>query len=119
MAQETRANETIERCIDECLNCHRICIETLNHCLSIGGKHAAPKHIRLLLDCAQICATSADFMLRKSEFHSRTCGSCAELCAACADSCQEIGPHDRTMQRCAEACRSCGYSCRSMAGKAA
>jgi hypothetical protein len=108
--------EDMRRCIAECLDCHRICLETVNHCFSHGGKHAAPRHMGLLLDCAQICDTSADFLLRGSEFHARTCGVCAELCAACADSCQEIGPHDAILQRCIEACLRCGDSCRRMAG---
>jgi hypothetical protein len=31
----------------------------------------------LLLDCAEICQTAANFMLRNSELHSRTCAVCA------------------------------------------
>jgi hypothetical protein len=94
-------------------------METIAYCLQMGGKHADPRHIRLMMDCAQICATSADFMLRGSDFHTRTCGVCAELCAACADSCQQIGPHDAQMQRCVEVCRECATSCRRMSGMTA
>jgi hypothetical protein len=119
MSHDTRITDDMRLCIEECLGCHRVCLETVNHCFSLGGKHAIPRHIGLLLDCAQICSTSADFMLRGSEFHPRTCGVCAELCAACADSCQEIGPRDAIMQRCVEACRRCGDSCRRMAGLSA
>jgi hypothetical protein len=111
--------DQMQRCIDLCLNCHRICVETVSHCLSMAGRHTEARHIRVLLDCAQICATSADFMLRESEFHARTCGVCAELCTACADSCQEVGPHDINMQRCIQACRKCADACRRMAGMAA
>ena len=119
MPHAQHLTEEMRRCIQDCLDCHRICIETLNHCLTIGGEHAEARHIRTMLDCAQICATSADFMLRGSDFHMRTCSICAELCAACAESCQSIGPHDRAMQECAEMCRRCGNSCRSMSGRAA
>jgi len=119
MAHESRMTDEIRRCIQDCLDCHRICTETVNHCLTMGGKHAEARHIRTMLDCAEICGTAAGFMLRGSDYHARTCGVCAELCAACADSCQEIGPHDQTMQQCAETCRRCAASCRSMAGLAA
>ena len=119
MAHEARMTEEIRRCIQDCMDCHRICLETMNHCLTMGGKHAEATHIRTMLDCAEICATAAAFMLRGSDYHARTCGVCAELCAACAESCTRIGPQDQLMQQCAEICRRCGNSCRSMAGMAA
>ena len=102
-------------CIDNCTACHAICVETTAHCLHLGGKHAADEHIRTLLDCAEICATSADFMLRGSELHGRTCGVCAEACTRCADSCERIAGDDETMRRCVEICRRCAESCRRMA----
>lgn len=107
----TQMSQDIERCISECLNCHRICLETVQHCLQMGGKHASPEHIKLLLDCAEICQTSANFMLRGSNLHGRTCAVCAEVCTRCAESCEETGDGEQ-MRACAEACRSCAESCR-------
>jgi hypothetical protein len=104
----------MQECIANCQSCHAICVSTLAYCLQQGGKHAAPAHIRLLLDCAQICQTSADFMLRGSELHNRTCGVCAEVCARCAEECARMGT-DSQMQACAETCRRCAGSCRRMA----
>ncbi len=40
----------------------------------MGGKHAEPEHLNLLMDCARICVTNADFMLRKSKYYQQTCG---------------------------------------------
>ena len=102
------------KCIDECLSCHRICSETVAYCLTKGGAHAAADHMQVLLDCAEICQTSAHFMLRKSKHHSITCEACARLCEACAASCEKIGD-DEQMRRCAEACHRCAQSCREMA----
>jgi hypothetical protein len=119
MAYNTQLTGDVRRCIQDCLDCERICVETVNYCLVMGGKHAEAYHIRTLLDCAEICATAAGFMLRGSDYQARTCGVCAELCAACAESCQNVGPHDQTMQECAEVCRRCASSCRTMAGRAA
>jgi hypothetical protein len=109
----------MRQCIENCTNCHAICVETAQHCLGMGGKHADPNHIRTLLDCAQICATSADFMLRGSEFHARTCGVCAEVCERCADDCERIADGDEMMLRCAQMCRQCAESCRKMSQMAA
>jgi len=107
----------MQECIQNCLDCHRNCLEMVQHCLQRGGKHAEATHIRLLLDCAQICATSADFMLRGSDFHGRVCGACAEICRRCAEDCERFGD-DEMMQRCAEICRRCAESCRQMASHA-
>ena len=105
----------MQECLDNCRECHSICTETAQHCLQMGGTHAEAAHVRLLLDCAQICQTSADFMLRGSSYHTRTCGICADICSACAESCEQIGADDSMMKTCAEVCRRCAASCRQMA----
>lgn len=101
-------------CIDRCQSCQGICLETVNHCLELGGKHAGAEHIKLLTACAEICDTSARFMLLGSEFHLQTCGVCAEVCDACATDCDEMAGGDDLMQQCAESCRRCAESCRQM-----
>lgn len=105
-------------CADTCQECRAVCLETLAYCLEKGGKHAAAGHIRLLIDCAEICSTSAGFLLRGSELHGRTCAACADVGDACARSCDAMGD-DAQMKRCAEACRRCAQSCRPMATAAA
>lgn len=110
-------DERMRECIQECHECHDICLQTVAHCLEMGGEHAAPDHIRLLLDCAEICQTSANFMSRTSDFHGQVCGVCAEVCERCAEDCERFGD-DKMMQQCAEVCRSCASSCREMANQA-
>jgi hypothetical protein len=107
--------QEMQECIDNCLNCHAMCVHTTTHCLEMGGKHAAPEHIIVLQDCAQICGTCADFMLRGSERHARTCAVCAEVCRACADSCERLAGDDDVLRQCAELCRECAESCQRMA----
>ena len=106
-------SDRMKACIEECQTCHSVCLQTITHCLHMGGKHADPNHIGLLQDCAQICQTSADFMLRNSQLKGLTCGVCAEVCRRCAESCEHIGD-DVMMQQCAQACRSCAQSCQEM-----
>ena len=108
----------MNQCIDNCQQCHAICLETINYCLSKGGKHADPEHIGLMAVCADICATSADAMLRGAKVHTATCGACAEVCRQCAESCAAMGD-DAEMQRCADMCRRCAESCQSMAAGSA
>ena len=109
----------IRECIKNCLDCHSICSETVTHCLTLGGRHAEHHHIGLMLDCAQICSTSADFMLRGSPRHVDTCDLCSTICRQCADECSRMADGDETMLRCAEICNRCAESCHRMAMTAA
>lgn len=112
-------NESMQACIDDCQSCHSICLATIQHCLQMGGKHAAADHLRLMMDCAEICQTSANFMLRGSNLHAETCRACAEVCDRCAEDCARVSDgQDQMMQRCVDACRRCSKSCHQMAGAA-
>jgi len=115
MAHQKFSKE-VEECIKDCRDCGAVCIETISHCLELGGKHAGAAHIRVLADCAQICHTSAAFMLRGSKFDARVCSVCAEVCRSCADSCEQLAGDDELMRRCAALCRRCAESCDRMAG---
>jgi hypothetical protein len=107
----------MRECIARCQSCHSVCSETITYCLRQGGPHAEPDHIRLMLDCVEICQTSANFMLRGSDLHPLTCGACAEICERCAEDCDRMG-EDETMRRCVDECRRCAESCRRMAEQA-
>jgi len=104
----------IHRAILECETCHDVCVQTIAHCLRKGDKYAEPGHITTLLDCVDMCVTSAAFMLRESHRHRRTCEICAEVCDACAKSCATF-PNDDEMRRCEAECHRCAASCRRMA----
>lgn len=104
-------SESMQRCIDLCRRCHEVCLGMfLRHCVEVGGKHVAPDHARLMIDCATICQTAADFMTSGSHFHARVCGVCADVCEACATSCRELDG----MESCVRACSDCAASCREM-----
>lgn len=107
----------MELCIDNCQQCHEVCLGMISYCLQKGGRHAEASHIRMLIDCAEICETSANFMIRGSDLHRLTCGACAEVCDRCAEDCERMAD-DETMRRCAETCRRCAESCNRMAGHA-
>ncbi|WP_213454829.1 four-helix bundle copper-binding protein [Rhizomonospora bruguierae] len=111
-------DDVTTQAIDDTLECSRICEETLPYCLQQGGRHVEPEHIKLLMDCADICRTAAAFMQRVSRYHTEVCRLCAMICQACADDCAQFSG-DEQMMRCSEACRQCAASCGQMAGAAA
>lgn len=108
-------SDEMHECITNCSDCHDVCTETVVHCLSMGGEHADVEHIKTLLDCAQACDTSRDFMLRGSGLHHAYCGACAQACERCAEACASLAGDDEVMRGCAEMCRRCAESCRQMA----
>lgn len=117
MADATHSDysEQMLVCIQNCQDCHRACLQTLTYCLGQGGRHAAAERVRLLMDCAEVCAVSAAFMLRASELHAHTCAACAAVCSACAEECAATGDDSR-MKALADTCRHCAESCDAMAG---
>lgn len=98
----------MQRCIDDCLACYSTCLSmAMGHCLEMGGAHTGKKHFTLMMACAEICRTSAHFMLIGSAHHAHLCAECTE----CAQDCERIGD----MAECVAACRKCAESCRAMA----
>jgi len=114
MVHTTHMTEDMQRCLALCRECHDVCLRTVPHCLDKGGRHAENSHIGLLLDCADICQTSADFLTRGSRLHPVTCGACAEVCSSCAEDCTRLAD-DNVMRRCAEVCQRCAEQCLRMA----
>ncbi len=100
----------MDRCIRDCDDCANTCLHEAAHCLEKGGRHTEPAHFRLMLDCAEMCRTSLDFMLRGSSLSQRVCQLCADVCEECARSCERLGD----MPECVAACRRCAESCRRM-----
>jgi hypothetical protein len=93
-------------------NCHLTCSSmAMTHCLEMGGEHARPQHLRLMLDCAEFCAFTADALGRKSQFHNRFAALCADICETCAKDCEALGD----MEECVQACRDCARHCTAIA----
>jgi hypothetical protein len=102
----------LQRCIEECLDCHRMCLTMASqHCLVRGGEHVAPEHFRMMMACAEVCRASAAVMMIGADQMNRVCAACAEICDACAESCAKLDG----MGPCIEACKRCADACRSMA----
>lgn len=109
--------DEMQMCIQDCTVCQQICTQMITHCLELGGLHSSIDHIKALMDCAEICATSAGFMNRNSHLHHVTCKACSVACFSCAESCEQFGSQDQMMKACADICRRCAESCEKMAAK--
>ena len=110
-SRRSRIESPMQDAIKACLDCHSMCLRmATTFCLEQGGRHVEQKRLRLMLNCAELCQTSANFMLSDSPMHGRVCLICAEACEACAKSCEQVGD----MRECVEECLSCAKSCRSM-----
>ena len=89
-------------CVADCLDCFEAVTECIAFCLNQLGGHECLKHLRSLMDCAAICQTNADFLLRDSSLRHLTCDVCAAACARCALDCEAIDPSDGRWRRCGE-----------------
>ena len=104
-------NSDMQRCIDACIECHRTCLQmAMGDCIRTDGNHAEPELIRLMLNCAELCQTTANFMISDSPVHGIACNACAQVCDACTQSCEEVSG----MEECVRACRYCAESCEQM-----
>jgi hypothetical protein len=112
-SSESMVSDEVRQCLRDSLDCYQSCNETILRCLSMGGKHAESDHINLMMDCARICNTNADFIMRNSTYYPQTCGICADICDECGDNCDRF--EEDFMKECASVCRRCAESCREMA----
>ncbi|HWI13303.1 MAG TPA: four-helix bundle copper-binding protein, partial [Burkholderiales bacterium] len=113
-AEETdMPGTTMQQCIELCLDCYQACFTTaMRYCVPAGGKQVPAPHLGLMLNCAELCRTTAEFMMSDAPQHTTVCGACAAVCEACAQGCAEVGD----MDECVDVCRRCAASCREMAG---
>lgn len=92
------------------------CAAACNMCLSGCLADNDPKMnacIKLDIDCAQICSTTADFVARNSDHAQHLLKECAEICGKCAAECEKHSQHHDHCKACAEACRKCEQACKS------
>ncbi|MGH6608832.1 MAG: four-helix bundle copper-binding protein [Burkholderiaceae bacterium] len=110
-----QVDDALARCIAACNDCNKICLQNIEHCLSLGGPHAEPAHMSMMLTCAAVCRTASELMSLNSEWHPTMCDLCAQVCDECADECEELGE----MEDCVTACQDCADACREMVGEQA
>ncbi|MCS1350822.1 four-helix bundle copper-binding protein [Mechercharimyces sp. CAU 1602] len=104
--------ETVQQCIDACLNCAQSCRICLTACLHEPDVANRIECIRTLQDCIDICDSAVRFMTANSPYAMQVCDLCATICSACAQQCTQM--QDEHCQMCATHCQECADACRSM-----
>jgi hypothetical protein len=102
-------------CIESASEAYTVCTETLTHCLHGDGELGDARHLRLLIDCAEICQTAENALLRASELSQLLATVCIEACEKCAESCRALDGSDEQLALCAEVCLRCADRCRELA----
>lgn len=95
----------LNNCVAECNHCATACLDEQD-------VKMLSKCIKLDIDCAEICSTTASLLARDSDHGHHLLKECVEVCNACADECEKHSAmgmeHCKT---CAEACRACADAC--------
>ena len=108
------------RAIEACTDCAQACTQCADDCLSEDGKlEDMAKCIRLDLDCADVCATTARILSRQTEYDANVTRAlleaCVAVCSSCGDECARHGEHGMEhCAICAEQCRNCEAACREL-----
>lgn len=102
-------NEDLIRILWECAT---ICEHCNMACLEEKDLQKLVMCIRLNMDCAEICRSTAVLLSRGSDHMQHLMQECIEVCEACADECEKHS-HMQHCKECADACRQCAEACRS------
>ncbi len=107
-----------QECVDACVDCELACISCADACLAEQQLDMLRRCVRLDLDCAEICGTSARLLARvvSSDFGvlKSLLKACAQACDACAAECERHAHHAHC-GACAKACRTCEDACEQFA----
>lgn len=108
--------------IDALTGCATTCTQCADACLSERDVAAMAACIRLDLDCADICGTTARVIARQTAYDAGVTRAmleaCIAVCSACAAECGQHGQHMDHCRICAEACRRCEQACRTLLASA-
>ena len=95
----------MQECAQDCLNCHAACMQAAEKYRQGGDQ----SQVYMLLDCADICLTTAHFLEHNSPLSGYVCQACSQVANHCANMCEQMGESD-----CANACRNCAESCENL-----
>jgi hypothetical protein len=90
--------------------CATMCEHCASACLQEDDVKMLAKCIRLDLDCAEICKTTATLLSRNAEHNPGLMQACIQICKACAEECEKHS-HMEHCRECAEICRRCEEVC--------
>lgn len=110
--------DALSDCIAVCLECAQSCTACADACLGEESVADLRRCIRLNLDCADMCETTAKVLSRHTAFEANdvraVLEACLRLCKSCGDECAHHSMHEHCSV-CAEVCRRCADACQRLA----
>lgn len=110
--------QLLARCIDACAACEQACTTCADACLGEQDLASLATCIRLDLDCADVCSTTASILTRHTGVDlalvRSIVGTCIAACEACAAECTRHADMHEHCKICAEACQACLLACRDL-----
>jgi hypothetical protein len=108
---------TLAAAIDAMTDCAQACITDTDADLGEQNVIEMITCIRLCLDCADVCTTTAGVTSRPAghdaDVTKPLLQACVAICKSCGDECERHA-HMPHCQVCAEACRRCEQACREL-----
>src|SRR6266487_5694265 len=87
----------VRACIDATSYCDTACTETLTYSLDSESDLFDQRHLRLLIDCCEVCQTTQNILLRASELSVMLSAVCAEACEKVAAHCRHLDSSDEQL----------------------
>ncbi len=112
--EDSRRNSKMLDCIDKCLYSYITCWKTRQGFSSSAGEDGLASLNPSLLECAEICRTTASSLHWDSAFWEASCALCADACATCAWACSRFSS-DEQIKAVLDACGECMTACRELA----
>lgn len=101
--------------IDSLYECVSTCTSCADACLGEENIAALRRCIRLNLDCADICRSTAAVLARQTEpdwsVVRAQLEACAAVCRSCGEECRRHAEHHEHCRVCADACAACEEAC--------
>lgn len=94
-------------------DCEAMCEHLVSMLLGYPDVQTRTMQIQFLRDCAEICATTAAFIARRSAFAKSAANLCAHICEVCGKECAKFPDHES--QRCSRICLNCAQECHNFA----
>jgi len=107
--------DELAHCIGSCVICATTCTACADACLAEEMEHDLTECIRTNLDCADVCRTTGQALVRQTQpdftllYHQAD--ACRFACNACAKICEQHADMHEHCRICAEACRQCEAAC--------
>ena len=100
----------LQECLEACNRSVQACNECFDVCCKSPQQEEFANCLKILRDCADICALVSQLIARNSVNAKLLASFCANICDACAKACEKC--QDPSFQKCAEICRQCADACR-------